>query len=144
MTFKKKEASTVVEDIPVAQQEEIPAYALKPKLCGHINRQFINADGVREDLKCTLPDGHVDDHAAPYQCLRPVDGSIKQAKAVASGKPILTIGGKQFVEVTEAGEWSDGASIPVEQIKPDSEQLAQIKQKKGDVLDAANLARKLG
>jgi len=28
------------------------------ELCGHINKQFYNKDGVREDLSCTLPKGH--------------------------------------------------------------------------------------
>ncbi len=105
--------------------------------CGHINKQHINADGVREDLACTLPKGHAGNHRADYQCLRPVDGSIAQAKIIASGKPVLTIGPSKLVEVTEISEWSDAAGTLAVDVIPDTDQLARIKSQKGAFLDAA-------
>jgi len=148
-TEDKKEGVTppIVVDASV---EEVPAFAVKARKCGHINRHFINADGVREDLKCVLDAGHEGDHSAPYKCLRPADGSIAQARAIATGSAVLKLSGRMvgnqfvkndYVEVEEIGYWSDAAGTPVEHIKPDTEQLKRIKAKKGDMLDAAQLER---
>lgn len=170
MTFKKKEvlesdgaegilpvevSAPVVTAGPVVTMpnESLMSERMsQPTKCDHINRHFINADGVREDLLCTLQAGHEGDHSAPYTCLRLADGSIAQARAVAAGKPTLKLSGRvvqgvgfvqnQYVEVTETAFWSDGASVPADQIKPDTEQLAYIKRTKGDMLDAAQLERR--
>lgn len=160
MTFKKKalkpfdEAASGLPILPPAEDNATldgPPIK-KTYLCGHINRHFVNSDGVREDLPCTLPVGHGGDHSAPYACLRAADGSIAQARAIAAGTPTLKLSGRvvqgvgyvpnQYVEVTETAYWLDGASIPPEQIRPDLEQLARIKRTKGDMLDAAQLERR--
>lgn len=48
-----REASKVVKNVATA----IVA-------CGHINRQYHNAENELEDLACTLPKGHAGDHYA--------------------------------------------------------------------------------
>lgn len=121
-----------------------------PALCGHINRQHINAQGLREDLACALPAGHDGDHSAPYACLRPRDGSIVQAEAIANGKKVLQLSGVQvrdkyipheYVEVIETAYWSNAAGIPAAQVQPDAEQLAHIRATKGNMLDEAQIRR---
>lgn len=40
------------------------------KLCGHVNKHYINTDGQLEDAACTLPKGHAGDHSAIVKVLR--------------------------------------------------------------------------
>lgn len=110
--------------------------------CGHINKHFVNIDGVLENLYCVLLKGHEGDHEADYDCLRPVDGSIAQARLISAGKEVLTVAGKDYLELTERAYWSDGADTLAADIKPDLAQLAYIKANKGEMLDAEQLVRK--
>lgn len=109
--------------------------------CGHVNKQFVNVDGVREDLACTLASDHSGDHEADYQCLRPVDGSIAQAKIIAGGKKVLEISRTKYLEVTERAYWSNAAGTLASDVHPDLEQLKQIKAQKGNMLDEAQIKR---
>lgn len=109
-------------------------------LCGHVNRHYVNVDQENDELLCTLPSGHDGNHKAPYKCLRPKDGSVRQARAISKGEiQVIQLNGKDYVEIEEIGEWDDLASTPADQIKPDLEQLARIKRTKGDMLDAAQI-----
>jgi hypothetical protein len=117
------------------------------EVCGHKNVHHANLNGEREPVFCELPKGHNGDHQADYVCWRPTDGSTKQAKMIAQAKLegraiTIVLNGKEFIETVEKTYWSDGASVPVEDIKPDLEQLAQIKSKKGNMLDEAQILRK--
>lgn len=117
------------------------------ELCGHINTHHTNLDGELSTLSCELPKGHAGDHQADYECYRPVDGSTKQAKRIAQAKLenraiTIVLSGKEFIETIEKSYWSDGASVLASEIKPDLEQLAQIKAKKGNMLDEAQILRK--
>jgi hypothetical protein len=117
------------------------------ELCEHENTHHSNLDGEKESVFCELPKGHVGDHQADYTCWRPTNGSTKQAKMIAQAKLegraiTIVLNGKEFIETVEKTYWSDGASIPVENIKPDLEQLARIKAQKGNMLDEAQILRK--
>lgn len=111
--------------------------------CKHINRQFKNADGLVSELACELEAGHEGNHQADYECYRPVDGSIAQAKRIADGEKVLVLGSRQMLKVIERGEWLDSADVLASDIKPDLVQLAKIKATKGNMLDAAQLERKV-
>lgn len=121
---------------------DIAAPVLAGSACGHINKHFVNIDGVLENLYCVLPKDHEGDHEADYDCLRPVDGSIAQARLISGGKKVLTVAGKNYLELTERAYWSDGANTLAADIKPDLAQLAYIKANKGEMLDAEQLVRK--
>jgi hypothetical protein len=119
--------------------------------CNHVNKQHVNSDGILEDLLCSLEEAHEGDHSAEYKCLRLVDGSIAQSKLIAAGTPVLKLSGKmvqgsgfvknEYLEVTERAYWSNAASVPADQVKPDLEQLAHIKANKGNMLDEAQVLR---
>jgi len=115
-------------------------------ICGHINKHHNNVDGELEDLKCELPAGHQGDHQADYLCFRATNGSVKQAKQIAQaqveGRAItIFVSGKELIETVEKSYWSDGASVPAADIKPDLEQLKRLKASKGDMLDEAQILR---
>lgn len=106
-------------------------------VCGHINRHFVNIEGEPEDLVCDLPAGHAGNHEADYQCLRPRNGSIQDARLQG-----ILISGKDYVVKTERADWSDGAATPANEIEPDAQQLAYIRTHKAEMILAENLARK--
>ena len=67
--------------------------------CGHINKQFFNSKGEREDLACTLPAGHEGDHFALFEHVVTDYGPDKEGRFVAKGS---------HMEPAEAW-WSDAA-----------------------------------
>lgn len=60
---KKTEEQGTVEKAVKAVENTVTAIVA----CGHINRQHHNADGVLEDLACTLDKGHKGDHSAKVE-----------------------------------------------------------------------------
>ena len=57
------------------------------------------------------------------------------------GKVVLKIGGIERIEVTERAYWSDAAGVLAVNVAPDAEQLADIKARKGEFIDAAVLKK---
>lgn len=144
---KAKEVTEVVEE-PVVEK-------VTSKKCGHKNRHFINHLGERDVLLCELPEGHSGDHEADYTCYRPYDGgSIRQARDLAAGKIVpITLSRKieagavlefKYIETVERAYWGDPASVAAEEIKPDLAQLMELRKKKGEFLDEAQIRRKGG
>lgn len=130
---KKQTIEEQVQEVIEAEPKAEP----KIEACGHINKHFVNVEGEPEDLPCDLPKGHAGNHEADYLCLRVRDGSIKDARLKS-----VIISGKEMVIKTERGEWSDEASTPTDEIKPDLNQLAYIRSHKAEFILAENLARK--
>ncbi len=69
--------------------------------CGHINKQFINTEGKREDLACTLLKGHEGDHYAKHKHVVTDYGVDDNSRPVVVGT---------HLEETE-GYWSDAAGV---------------------------------
>lgn len=97
--------------------------------CGHINKHHHGINGKLEDLACTLEQGHDGDHSAEHLALRMADDNFETAKQIQEGAQSHKFAGKMWLEVKEMGFWSDGASIPAADIKPDLAQLAELKRK---------------
>lgn len=151
ITPKPTEEEVYAAGAKLAELPKPETMLIVAESCGHVNNHFMGSDGLPEKLFCSLPAGHEGDHEADYPCLRPLDGSIKQAKEIATGKKVvLEVGGRmergvwtpsKYIETTERAYWSDGASVPPEKIKPDLAQLAHIKANKGHYLDEAQIIR---
>ena len=133
----KKSADVTEEQEQVL--DEVQATAFQPVLCGHVNRQHHNINNELEDLKCELPKGHAGDHSAEYECLRPFDGSYKHAqlKRVTMSQRLINgaVVPSEYVKVTEHTFWSDAAGTPAANIKPDEDQLRQLRQSRQPGLD---------
>ena len=114
---------------PVSEpkQEQTP-----PKLCGHVNKHFINYKRKLEDLSCDLPAGHTEPnqklvnsdtvmviHQADYEhyehCSPDDDGAVM-------------IGGNAYKLTKDRAEWLDSAGVPAAQIKRDIESLREIRR----------------
>lgn len=102
----------------------------KEGTCGHINKQFHNIKGRIEDLPCTLPSGHDGDHSAKHVALRQVEDNFETAELITNGAKTYTIAGRLFMAVEVDGFWGDAAGVPAANIKPDLEQLKQLKLKR--------------
>lgn len=116
----------------VKKLEEATEEVVTPSdgICGHVNKQFHNVKGKIEDLACTLPSGHVGDHSAKHTALRQVEDNFETAELVANGAKTYVIAGKPFMAIEVDGFWSDVAGVPASEIKPDLEQLKQLKLKR--------------
>ena len=99
---------SIVEPIVEPVVVPIEPVVIVPVTCGHINKQFINTDGQREDLVCTLKSEHAGDHQAPHQSLQEFSGTRT---------PTLTykiFNGKDYRVDTVIGYWGDAAGKNVE------------------------------
>jgi hypothetical protein len=57
MPNKKKKIEQPTEDRKAEEEQQT-------RSCGHINKQYHNAQNELEDLACSLPKGHGGDHLA--------------------------------------------------------------------------------
>jgi len=90
----------------------------EPAVCGHINKQFFNKDGRREDLACTLPAGHEGDHFAKFEHVVTEYGLDENNLEVVTG---------QHIE-TDDGFWSDSAGVfPVAKVISQEEDFERLK-----------------
>lgn len=81
-----------------------------PKACGHVNKQYINMQGVLEDLQCELKDGHAGNHRAKYEALREFNGLKNPAYVYKIWM------GKEYQVVEDIGEWGDAAARTAREI----------------------------
>lgn len=94
-------------------------HAAAQVLCGHVNKQFINRDGVQEDLACTLPKGHTLDHFAKHERLVEEKGLSQEGREAVLGT---------HVEAVD-GYWSDGAgNFPKTHAATPEEDFARLKK----------------
>lgn len=103
----KKKVVAPVEALPQEEVNVVEAFHKGAQIaCGHINKQFVNAQGTLEDLACTLPKGHEGDHFAKYKRVVTEYGIVKDEKGVS----------RQAVTGTHVGEadgwWGDAAGVP--------------------------------
>ena len=117
------------KEVEVITTEEVEVQK-GASLCGHINKQFHNIKGKIEDLACTLPAGHDGDHSAKHLALRQVEDNFETAELVANGAKTYTIAGKVFMAIDVDGFWSDAAGVLATSVKPDLEQLKQLRLKR--------------
>lgn len=99
MPRKKKVEVEAVE----TPKEEV----IVPKVCGHINKHYINPNGDLTDLACTLKPGHGGDHSAP--CEKNVGSPVTNEKGI-------TVKTAWVVEPSVA-YWNDAASKPAVDIE---------------------------
>jgi hypothetical protein len=89
-------------------------------LCGHINKQAFNIDGLLEDLPCVLPKGHTGDHSAKTKTLAKNPYSTKNPRA-----EYVWVEGAEYEVKEVVTFWSDAAGKPAAQIAPDYEGLSR-------------------
>lgn len=103
-TEEKTQEDQVVEEVQIPEV----------KLCGHINRHSIGADGKPDNLACTLPEGHVGLHQAPhYEIATQISGMLDADESMQ-----FTQRTDGLLEGTIMRSWNDQAGIPADQIKP--------------------------
>lgn len=116
----------MTKKIEVGEVEEVE----KVKVCGHVNKHYHNIKGVLEDLPCSLSSGHEGDHFSKHLALRQVEDNFETAERVANGEKTYVIAGKTYMAIEVDGIWSREAGVPAKDIKPDPEQLRQLKLKR--------------
>lgn len=121
MPRKKKVSEEVSEEISDdAVKESFDKGAqLKAQTCGHVNKQFVNKDGVRENLVCTLKKGHDGDHFAVFERVVTEYGVDKDNRPSVTGSHVQE----------EEGWWSDAAGeFPNPHIKTSEEDFEALKK----------------
>lgn len=102
----------------MAQNEE----KQKKSVCGHINRQYVNMQGVLEDLSCGLESGHSGNHKSKYTALREFSGLKNPNHSYQIWM------GREYQVIEEEGEWTDAASRTADEIAAELDGKRQILQ----------------
>lgn len=89
-------------------------------LCGHVNKQYYNTQGILEDLVCVLPAGHSGDHSASCQTLLKHQYAIKDP-----AKEYVVKNGAEYEVVTQEAFWGDAAGVSAADIRPDYEGMTR-------------------